>query len=150
MRTYSVASALLACVVLAACQQDRPPVAMPADTAQAPAATAPPAGSGAVPAPMGTIVFRATGNEPGWVAEVGDAGSGMRVEVDYGQTHYEVAAPSEGADGWAGSAADGTPIRLVVQRVPCQDDMSGQSFDAKVMLTVGTRQLHGCGNDLKP
>lgn len=91
--------------------------------------------------------FRATGNEPGWLAEVAAGGdSALRVEVDYGQTHYEVAAPTHGPDGWAGAAADGTPIKLSVQRVPCQDDMSGRAFDAKVMLTVGTRQLHGCGN----
>ncbi len=24
--------------------------------------------------------------------------------------------------------------------------MSGEAFEAKVMLTVGTRQYHGCGN----
>ena len=43
-------------------------------------------------------------------------------------------------------AADGTDIKLSFQRTTCQDDMSGEAFEAKAMLTVGTRQYHGCGN----
>lgn len=113
-----------------------------AGPADAPAAVVAPAA-----AALPSDAFRATGNEPGWLAEVAAGGSSaLRVEVDYGQTHYEVAAPTHGPDGWAGAAADGTPIKLSVQRVPCQDDMSGRTFDAKVMLTVGARQLHGCGS----
>ncbi len=90
--------------------------------------------------------FRATGNEPGWMVRVaGDAPHALRVEVDYGQTVYDVAAPTQGPDGWAGTATDGTPVKLSIERVACQDDMSGQEFEARAMLTVGTRQLHGCG-----
>lgn len=114
----------------------------PAVAATAAAADATGPGADAVATPQ---AFRATGNEPGWLAEVGVGGAGLRVEVDYGQTRYEVAAPSAGPDGWAGAAADGTPVKLSIQRVPCQDDMSGRAFEAKAMLTVGTRQLHGCG-----
>ena len=95
-------------------------------------------------------VFRATGNEPGWSVDVAAGNApAMRVELDYGQTRYAVDRATHGADGWAGAAADGTPVKLSVQRVPCQDDMSGARFDAKVMLTVGTRQLHGCGQFLQ-
>lgn len=91
--------------------------------------------------------FRATGNEPGWLAVFGDEQfPGLHVEVDYGESTYDVATPTQGPDGWTGTAADGTPIKLSIQRVACQDDMSGHEFEARAMLTVGARQLHGCGN----
>jgi uncharacterized membrane protein len=68
------------------------------------------------------------------------------VEVDYGERRFDVAKPTEGADGWSGKASDGTDVKLSFQRTTCQDDMSGEAFDAKVNLTIGTRQYHGCGN----
>lgn len=91
--------------------------------------------------------FRATGNEPGWVAEVaaGDAPR-LQVQTDYGERHFEIAAPTQGRDGWSGKAEDGTDIKLTFQRTVCQDDMSGQAFGTTAMLTVGARQYHGCGD----
>lgn len=94
----------------------------------------------------GDAAFRATGNEPGWLAVVDGDAPGLQVEVDYGERRFAVAKPTEGADGWVGKAADGTDIKLSFQRTTCQDDMSGEAFEAKAMLTVGTRQYHGCGN----
>ena len=94
----------------------------------------------------GNAAFRATGNEPGWLAVVDGDAPGLQVEVDYGERRFVVAKPTEGADGWVGKAADGTDIKLSFQRTTCQDDMSGEAFEAKAMLTVGTRQYHGCGN----
>lgn len=137
---------MLVIALAVACQPAADPVPGGKGVAAGPAA-APVADDGPAAAERPSDAFRATGNEPGWVAEVGAGGtSALRVEVDYGQTRYVVAAPTQGPDGWAGAAADGTPIKLSVQRVPCQDDMSGKAFDAKAMLTVGTRQLHGCGS----
>ena len=94
----------------------------------------------------GTAAFRATGNEPGWLAVVDGDAPGLQVEVDYGERRFQVAAPTAGADGWAGKAADGTPVKLSFQRTTCQDGMSGESFEAKAMLTIGAHQYHGCGN----
>lgn len=106
--------------------------------ASAPAASAPGAADAG---------FRATGNEPGWLAEVGAGPTPhLRVETDYGQRTLEIAAPTQGKDGWSGTAADGTPVKLSFQRTVCQDDMSGQAFGAMAMLTVGARQYHGCGD----
>ena len=104
------------------------------------------AGSAAVAAPSS---FRAAGNEPGWLVRVNAEGqSGLHVEVDYGQTVYDVPAPTQGPDGWAGTATDGTLVKLSIERVPCQDVSSGRTFEAKAMLAVGARQLHGCGSFL--
>ena len=91
--------------------------------------------------------FRATGNEPGWLAEVAaGATPRLRVETDYGQRTFEISTPTQGKDGWSGKAADGTDIKLTFQRTVCQDDMSGQAFGTTAMLTVGARQYHGCGD----
>ncbi len=94
----------------------------------------------------GTAAFRATGNEPGWLAVVDGDAPGLQVEVDYGERRFDVAQPTRGADGWSGKASDGTDVKLSFQRTTCQDDMSGEAFEAKVNLTIGTRQYHGCGN----
>jgi len=93
----------------------------------------------------GNAAFRATGNEPGWLAVVDGDTPGLQVDVDYGERRFIVAKPTEGADGWVGKAADGTDIKLSFQRTTCQDGMSGETFEAKAMLAVGTRQYHGCG-----
>ncbi|WP_422506540.1 MliC family protein [Stenotrophomonas sp. GZD-301] len=99
------------------------------------------------PAAAAGTAFRATGNEPGWLAVVADGATPhLRVETDYGQRTFEIATPTQGKDGWSGKAADGTDIKLTFQRTVCQDDMSGQAFGATAMLTVGARQYHGCGD----
>jgi uncharacterized membrane protein len=91
--------------------------------------------------------FRATGNEPGWLAQVGaGATPALHIEMDYGERKLEIASPTQGRDGWSGTAADGTPVKLTFQRTVCQDNMSGQAFGATAMLTVGARQYHGCGD----
>lgn len=101
----------------------------------------------AAAAPVAATAFRATGNEPGWLAQVsaGDAPR-LHVETGYGEQTFEVASLTQGKDGWSGKAADGTDIKLSFQRTVCQDTMSGQGFGATVMLTVGARQYHGCGD----
>ncbi|WP_251269416.1 hypothetical protein, partial [Enterobacter hormaechei] len=80
---------------------------------------------------------RATGNEPGWLAVVDGDAPGLQVEVDYGERRFDVAQPTQGADGWSGKASDGTDVKLSFQRTTCQDDMSGEAFEAKVNLTIG-------------
>lgn len=137
---------VLVIAIAVACQ----PAAESPATPAAPAVAAAPAAPTPTPADLAGSTaesFRAVGNEPGWLAQV-DSGKEtvLHVEIDYGQTRHDVTAPTQGADGWAGTTADGTPVKLSVQRVPCQDGMSGKQFQAKAMLTVGTRQLHGCGN----
>ena len=91
--------------------------------------------------------FRAAGSDSGWLASVNARSrAGLHVEVDHGQTVYEVPAPTQGPDGWAGTATDGTLVKLSIQRAPCQDSASGDMYPARAMLAVGARQLHGCGS----
>ena len=137
-------------IILTACQPATAPAA--AASADLPAPLPEPATDSAAASEIegngsaGSAAFRAIGNEPGWLAVVDGEEPGLQVEVDYGERRFQVAAPTAGADGWAGKAADGTPIKLSFQRTTCQDSMSGESFEAKAMLTIGAHQYHGCGN----
>lgn len=143
MRVFPMLFGVVVAAGLGACQPAQRSNGA-ADTATATAATAQAAPSEAA-APGAS--FRATGNEPGWLAEVTTGAQPvLRVETDYGERRYEVISPSQGQDGWSGKATDGTQIKLVVQRSACQDSMSGQAFNATVMLTAGARQYHGCGD----
>ena len=90
--------------------------------------------------------FRATGNEPGWVATVteGEAPS-LHVQLDYGERKLEVANAAAGKDGWKGKAADGTVVTLNFERAACVDD-GDQAFEAKASLAVGEKVYKGCGS----
>ena len=90
--------------------------------------------------------FTARGNEPGWIARIGpEPAAALDIEMDYGERRLTVSQPSKGPDGWSGTAGDGTQVKLSWKESACQDDMSGQEFAVTVMLSVGARQLHGCG-----
>ncbi|AWH53336.1 hypothetical protein C1924_09170 [Stenotrophomonas sp. ESTM1D_MKCIP4_1] len=151
-----VVSSLLAAslgILLAACQPQAAPIA--ASAADLPTPVPDPetpsrAGSESPESGAGTTAFRARGNEPGWLAVVDGNPPALRVEVDYGERRLQVAAPTAGADGWAGKAADGTEVKLTYVRTLCHDDMSGEAFEATAMLTVGARQYHGCGGNAAP
>ena len=138
MRASPLILSLAVAAGLAACQPAEPPDRAAAD---------PVAAGNEAPPPTAAPAFRATGNEPGWLAQV-SAGDNpvLRVETGYGEQTFEVPAPTQGKDGWSGKAADGTDIKVSFQRTVCHDDMSGQAFGTKVMLTVGARQYHGCGD----
>jgi uncharacterized membrane protein len=93
------------------------------------------------------VVFRAMGQEPGWLVEV-DAGGLMVVLLDYGTERIETAAPAPDR------AARGTEyrtrsaerdIRVLIEDRPCRDVMSGEPFPRTVTLTIDGRTLHGCG-----
>ncbi len=95
------------------------------------------------------VVLRATGNEPGWFAEV-DRGKAprLRAELDYGERKVEVASAqplAQGdATGFRGTTTDGDALELRIRRVRCQDDMSGHPYPASAELIVGDRSYRGC------
>ncbi len=92
------------------------------------------------------VAFRAVGNEPGWQVEVGMGQTpSLRAELDYGSRVVEVARAQTVGLGYAGTAEDGSSVKLEVERTPCQDGMSGESFEARARLTVDARAYQGCG-----
>ena len=56
-------------------------------------------------------------------------------------------AGDRGISEWlfTGTAADGTPVVLEIDRTRCHDGMSGEAFEAAATLTVGDRSYQGCG-----
>lgn len=94
------------------------------------------------------IGFRAVGNEPGWWVEVGMGEAPLlHAELDYGARKIEVAnaKPLEGATGFSGKTANGTDVVLRIERKPCQDDMSGSTYQASAQLSAGGKTYKGCG-----
>lgn len=93
------------------------------------------------------VVFRAMGQEPGWLVEV-DGGGRMVVLLDYGTERIEVPAPApartDRGEEYRSRTADHT-IRLVIEDRPCRDTMSGEPFPATVTLDVDSRSYEGCG-----
>jgi uncharacterized membrane protein len=93
---------------------------------------------------LGGVAFRAVGNEPGWFVEV-DPGEAprLRATLDYGERRIELDAVSV-ASGFVGDAG-GERVRLEIERGDCRDGMSGQRFEARATLHVGTTRYSGCG-----
>lgn len=93
------------------------------------------------------VAFRAVGSEPGWSAEVSGAPPTLDAMLDYGERH--VTAPLRAVpDGYEGRG-DGDPIRLRITHATCHDGMSGQAFEATVVLEVARKAYRGCGADLR-
>jgi uncharacterized lipoprotein YbaY len=97
------------------------------------------------------VAFRAIGQEPGWLVEVGrgDAPS-LHAELDYGERIVDVARVTPQGDRYTGRTADGMDVALLIERTACSDGMSGEAFPATVTLTFGGRQYRGCGRFLDP
>ena len=92
------------------------------------------------------IVFRAVGNEPGWFVEVAKGDSpALHATLDYGDREVIVAKAQPAGLGFTGKTADGTAVVLEIQRTRCQDDMSGEAFEASARLVVGDKPYRGCG-----
>lgn len=92
------------------------------------------------------IAFRAVGNEPGWLVELEKADKpSLHALVDYGQRNIDVKRMRPVPNGMAGKTTDGTQVTLYVRRQSCQDDMSGERFQAEATLIVGEETYRGCG-----
>jgi putative lipoprotein len=93
-------------------------------------------------------VFRAIGQEPGWWVEIGGGDSPpLHAELDYGARKIDIARTQgiSSTPGFGGSTADGTDVVLRTKPEPCNDDMSGERFEASAELTVGGKTYKGCG-----
>lgn len=92
------------------------------------------------------VVFRAVGNEPGWLVEVGSGQTpSLQAVLDYGERRLDVARMRSTDSGYRGEATDGGPIVLAIRRGTCRDGMSGEAFEASAELLVGGHRYAGCG-----
>jgi uncharacterized membrane protein len=139
MRSRLLLLCTLPALLLAACADKTAPTATPRPTA----ATHTPPG----------LALRAMGTEPGWVAEVGSgAQPKISLQLDYGERKLVVAKASviEESNGYAGDAADGTPVSLTYRREQCSDGMSDRDYPASAVLQVGDKQYQGCAEFPSP
>jgi uncharacterized membrane protein len=95
------------------------------------------------------IAFRAIGQEPGWLLEITN-GEEILLVTDYGKNKnsYPYVEPREdqAARKTVFQVNDSTSV--LIEGKPCNDTMSGESFEVTVTVTQGEKTLKGCGRAL--
>jgi putative lipoprotein len=106
-------------------------------------------------AKLNGVDFRAVGNEPGWYLEIYDKGAPERIDLvtDYGQDFYtfpDVQRETRQSPPQTRYLARIGAHRLEVTLEPggCRDNMSGEAFETRVTIRLGTRIYAGCGRPL--
>ncbi|MEL1264658.1 YbaY family lipoprotein [Pseudoxanthomonas putridarboris] len=95
------------------------------------------------------IAFRAVGNEPGWLVEVGKGEApALDAELDYGERKLRVERVQATAGGFSGTTADSVAVKLLTRREACNDGMSDATYPASAILTVDDKTYQGCGRFL--
>ena len=96
------------------------------------------------------VVYRALGNEPGWVLEVGPADK-LSWTTNFGQDRHDfeqtqVAATPDGTSVFT-AQNDAVTIKASIKAARCVDDGEVE-FDHVVTLESGGQTLRGCGTRL--
>jgi len=98
----------------------------------------------------GTV--RATGNEPGWLLEIGPADT-LTFEDHYGASRRTFTAvrtlPGDGDDVVLEGGSGAATIRVTLRQQSCQDSMSGDGFPTTVVVDVDGQRRQGCGTTLE-
>jgi putative lipoprotein len=94
------------------------------------------------------VAYRGTGNEPGWMVEIGPAKRLLFV-TNFGEQRHEFGdASTPGADSsgvTVFTARHGNEeIKVTVAREACIDDMSGAEFDHRMVVEFAGQSLRGC------
>lgn len=94
------------------------------------------------------VLYRGTGNEPGWLVEIGP-GSRIIYVAMYGEQRHEFANVTERDGGGAGrrvfvADTDKGPFQVTVTAETCLDDMSGDEFDHRMLVEWGGETRRGC------
>jgi len=93
-------------------------------------------------------VYRAAGNEPGWVLNIGT--NTLELITDYGARRVVMArpAPTIEADTWRYIVRDRDhALEVHIAARHCRDDMSGMPHPDTVTVRLDDRTLRGCGGD---
>lgn len=97
------------------------------------------------------VVFRAVGQEPGFVLEVED--SRITLVTNYGADELVTPVPEPAVDAasrtttWH-ATTEANDLRIEVREEPCSDTMSGERFSMTVMITLNDMTYDGCGRML--
>lgn len=96
------------------------------------------------------VHYRAVGQEPGWLVEVGQGNAPpIGLLLDYGARRLELreSEPLPAATGFRGISGT-ISVELHIRQETCHDSMSGESFATAAELRVGDRVYRGCGRFL--
>lgn len=89
-------------------------------------------------------VWRAQGNEPGWVLTIDE--DTIALNYDYGTSAYSTSKPApqtiDGGTVW--STAEGAMVVTMLDTV-CVDSMTGMPFPSAVTVEFGELDFRGCG-----
>lgn len=94
------------------------------------------------------VLYRGTGNEPGWLVEIGP-GDRINYVTMFGEERHEFMNVTESAAEGTGlrvfvADTDKGPFRVTVARETCLDDMSGDEFDHRMIVEWGEDTRRGC------
>ena len=96
------------------------------------------------------VVYRALGNEPGWILEIGPA-SKLTWTTNFGQDRYdfeqaEATATTDGASVYS-AQKDVVSLKATIRAERCVDD-GDVEYDHVVTVESGGQTYHGCGTRL--
>lgn len=96
------------------------------------------------------VSFRAIGQEPGWLLEI-TTGTEILLVTDYGETRtaYPYVEPEVDPEHRRTRYVSGNRnVEILIEGKDCTDAMSGEQFSATVTITLGEKQMAGCGRAL--
>lgn len=97
------------------------------------------------------IMFRAVGQEPGWLLEIDSAS--ITLITDYGADTVALPVPQPGRDPASRTTvyralSEEASVLVTIREESCVDTMSGERFSRAVTAVVNARTLTGCGRQL--
>jgi uncharacterized membrane protein len=95
------------------------------------------------------LLFKASGIEPGWFAEVYE--NKLRLVVDYGKDSLILEDKFEGLDNSKGYVFDNhlNKVSIHIENKPCIADGNGNKMDRTVVITYKAKSYKGCGSFIK-
>ncbi len=95
--------------------------------------------------------FRAAGQEPFWRLEIVKDREIRFAQVGKADVVTPVPAPETDPESGARTyhaITESSDLRVVIKPTPCTDAMSGNTFEATVVVTLNGQTSHGCGGAL--
>ncbi|MGQ4879136.1 MliC family protein [Billgrantia sp. LNSP4103-1] len=101
------------------------------------------------------VMFHGRGNEPGWNVNLAHDVPELILTLDYGSREMRLPYRVAAMDNAGGKVAltSGTTdqsFELRLEARACFDDMSGEPFPARVILTIEGETYRGCGQGIAP
>jgi putative lipoprotein len=94
------------------------------------------------------VLYRGTGNEPGWLVEIGP-GNRLTYVTQFGEERHDFATIPERGGEEIGvrvfvADTDRGRFKVTVAKETCLDDMSGDEFDHRMLVEWGEETRRGC------